>query len=161
MSTGQKSEHSSASFTLRQVFKSTEADNNGTPSSSNTISKTEEQHRPGCSGVAKEETVNTVPHAVHVQGILTPEIYESRKLTAAPIRINESAQIQLLDINFPPKATRATVQPQPDNCVKGLPPNSDENCVKGLPPHSPSGEGQINDSGIVSDLSQVDAPACG
>ncbi|KAF2292587.1 hypothetical protein GH714_025790 [Hevea brasiliensis] len=95
MSTGQKSEHSCASFTLRQVFKSTDVDNDGTPSSSNTISKPGDQHGPGCSGVAniaKEGTQTTEPHAVHEQGISTPEIYESRKLTAAPIRKTESAQ---------------------------------------------------------------------
>ncbi|OAY32832.1 uncharacterized protein LOC110629463 isoform X1 [Manihot esculenta] len=146
MSTGQKSEHSCASFTLRPVFKSTDVDNDGTPSSSNTISKPGDQHGPGCSGVAniaEEENITTEPQAVHVQGILTPEIYESRKLTAAPIRKKESSQVQLLDINFPPR-TKATVQP-PHN---QLPPNSDENCVKELPLQSPSGGDQISDTGI-------------
>lgn len=146
MSTGQKSEHSCASFTLRPVFKSTDVDNDGTPSSSNTISKPGDQHGPGCSGVAniaEEENITTEPQAVHVQGILTPEIYESRKLTAAPIRKKESSQVQLLDINFPPR-TKATVQP-PHN---QLPPNSDENSVKELPPQSPSGGDQISDTGI-------------
>ncbi|EEF29642.1 conserved hypothetical protein [Ricinus communis] len=143
------------------VFKSTEADNIGTPSSSNTISKTEDQHRPGCSGaanIAKEETLTTDPHAIHVQGILTPEIYESRKLTAAPIRKNESAPIQLLDINFPPKVDKATVQALPDN---QLPPNCDENHVKELLSRNPSGEDQIKDSRIVSPEAEAEIESTG
>ncbi|KAJ9176597.1 hypothetical protein P3X46_011892 [Hevea brasiliensis] len=155
MSTGQKSEHSCASFSLRQVFKSTDVDNDGTPSSSNTISKPGDQHGPGCSGVAnitKEETLTTNPHAVHVQGILTPEIYGSRKLTAAPIRKKESVQIQLLDINFLPRIAKTTVQPPTGN---QLPPNSDENHVEELPLQNLSGGDQIEDRGTVSP--EVDA----
>ncbi|XP_050207122.1 uncharacterized protein LOC126656570 [Mercurialis annua] len=161
MSTGQKSEQSSASFTLRQVFKSTEDDNNGTPSSSNTVSKIEDQNRPGCSGVtndAKEDNPIIDPHAVHMQGILTPEIYESRKLTAAPVRKTESFPIQLLDINFPPKATRATVQPLLNN---QLTPNSEENCATGLPPQSRLDEDEIKDSEIVSPEAQAEVSSTG
>ncbi|XP_057985100.1 uncharacterized protein LOC110672530 isoform X2 [Hevea brasiliensis] len=161
MSTGQKSEHSCASFTLRQVFKSTDVDNDGTPSSSNTISKPGDQHGPGCSGVAniaKEGTQTTEPHAVHVQGISTPEIYESRKLTAAPIRKTESAQVQLLDINFPPRITKAAFQPPPCNQLR---PNSDENCVKELPVQSPSGGDQITDGGIESPEADAEIASTG
>ena len=132
MSTGQKSEHSCTSFTMRRVFKSTDADNDGTPSSSNIISKTRDQHGPAtCSTAANtfEEVVHTTdPHATHLQGIPTPEIYESPKLTAIPVRMKESSQIQLLDINFPPQVAKATV-PQ---IAKPLPSNSDENHVRGI-----------------------------
>ncbi|KDP26357.1 hypothetical protein JCGZ_17515 [Jatropha curcas] len=161
MSTGQKSEHSCASFTLRQVFKSTDADNDGTPSSSNTISKPGDQHGPGCSGVAnitKEETLTADRHTVHVQGILTPEIYESRKLTAAPIRKKEGAQTQLLDINFPPRVFKGTVQPQQ---VNQLPPNSGENFIKELPLQSPSGEDQITERGNINPEADVEIASTG
>ncbi|XP_044501118.1 uncharacterized protein LOC123222421 [Mangifera indica] len=135
MSTGQKSEHSCASFTVRQVFKSEDKDA-GTPSSSNVISKTWDQNGPGCSSAVntvEEETFSTDPHATHVQGIPTPEIYESPKLTSAPIQRKVSGQIQLLDINFPPKDAKVAVQLQP---LKQLSLNTDENCVKKLPPQS-------------------------
>lgn len=126
MSTGQKSEHSCASFTQRRVFKSTEAENDGTtPSSSNIISKTRDQ--PGPSTAVEEETLFTDQHATRVQGIPTPEIYESPKLNAVPMWKKESTQIQLLDINFPPKVSKPTIPAQP---AKKLPPNCDENCVK-------------------------------
>ncbi|KAK9944769.1 hypothetical protein M0R45_010319 [Rubus argutus] len=120
MSTGQKSEHSCASFTLRRVFKSTEDDNDGTPSSSNTVSKPRDQLGPGCSAAAntfEEETTDA--HAAHVQGIPTPEIYESPKLTAIPLRKKEGSQIQLLDINFPPRIAKPAIPLQP---TKRLPP---------------------------------------
>jgi hypothetical protein len=150
MSAGQKSEHSCASFTLRQVFKSTEADYDGTPSSSNIISKARD-HQPGpsCSAPANNvegETRTSELHATHVQGIPTPEIYESPRLTSVPVRKNESAQIQLLDINFPPKV-KAAVLPQP---AKSLPLRSDENYVKELPPERPLREDQIKYKGVTS-----------
>ncbi|KAL5798722.1 hypothetical protein ACOSQ2_003542 [Xanthoceras sorbifolium] len=147
MSTGQKSEHSCASFTMRRVFKSTVDDIDGTPSSSNTISKFKET-RPGCSaagGTVQEETVSTDPHATHAQGIPTPEIYESPKLTSVPIQKKESSPIQLLDINFPPRVAKTMVLPKP---VKRLPLNSDENLVKEVPSHSPlTEEDRIKDRG--------------
>ncbi|XP_065873216.1 uncharacterized protein [Euphorbia lathyris] len=155
MSAGQRSEHSCASFSLRQVFKSTEADNNGTPSSSNTITKTSDNHGPSCSGVAnitKDETFTADCHNVHRQGILTPEIYESRKLTAVPVRKKENSQIQLLDINFPPKATKATTNPLLDNPLSC---NSHKNCVNVLPPQTLSGEDQIQDRRV--DTPEADA----
>lgn len=151
MSSGQKSEHSCASFTQRRVFKSTEADNDGTTSSSNTVSKTRDQPGPSCSAAAntvEEEALTSDPHAAHVQGIPTPEIYESPKLTAVPIRRKEGSPIQLLDINFPPRVTKPAVLPQP---TKKLPPNSDENFVKAPPPRSPiREENQIKNRGPTS-----------
>lgn len=160
MSTGQKSEHSCASFTLRQVFKSTEADNDGTPSS-NTVSKGKDQPNPGCSGTestVKEGIQTTDSHGAHVQGIPTPEIYESPKLTAGPLRKKESAQIQLLDINFPPRVTKTTVQPHPD--IQLLP-NSDENSVKEMPSQTPPSEDQIKYKGHAIPEGDADIASTG
>lgn len=137
MSTGQKSEHSCTSFTMRRVFKSTEDDNDGTtPSSSNVISKPRDQPKPGCSSAnvntVEEETLSTELHAAtHVQGIPTPEIYESPKFTSVPIKKKESNQLQLLDINFPPRVTKSAVLLQP---IRRLSLNSDENYVNEIPP---------------------------
>ncbi|KAJ8527184.1 hypothetical protein K7X08_029661 [Anisodus acutangulus] len=115
MSTGQKSDKSCASFTMRRVFKSTEAENEGTPSSSNRLSQPREDPAPSCSAVTtnlEEEAVTTDPLAITlVQGIPTPEIFESRRLST-PVGKKESTQIQLLDINFPPKIIKAD-----DNCI--------------------------------------------
>ncbi|XP_015077492.1 uncharacterized protein LOC107021361 isoform X1 [Solanum pennellii] len=125
MSTGQRSEHSCASFTMRRVFKSTEAENDATPSSSNGLPQPREEPGPSCSAVAtnlEEEAVIT-----HVQGIPTPEIFESRRLTSTPVGKNESTQIQLLDINFPPRILiKAAGSPQ--HVRKSLS-NSDDDCI--------------------------------
>ncbi|KAI3806162.1 hypothetical protein L1987_22056 [Smallanthus sonchifolius] len=92
MSTGQKSEHSCSSFTRRQVFKVTENENEDQPGSSSSQDETPpvDQHLTG---------------ATHVQGIPTPEIYNSPKLTSGLFRKTEKTPIQLLDINFPPRTT--------------------------------------------------------
>ncbi|KAA8550604.1 hypothetical protein F0562_002288 [Nyssa sinensis] len=138
MSATQKSEHSCASFTMRQVFKSVEPENDGTLSSSNTISKPTDQPGPISSAVANTfegETRIRDPHAAaHVQGIPTTEIYESPKLTSVAIQKNKNTQIQLLDINFPPSVAKTRGLPQPS---KRLAPYSDENCVKELPVQHP------------------------
>ncbi|KAF5464115.1 hypothetical protein F2P56_014222 [Juglans regia] len=150
MSASQKSEHSCASFTLRQVFKSTEADCDGTPSSSNTFSKARDQPVPIRSATTNNvegETLKNDMHAIHVQGIPTPEIYESPKLTSVPLRKKESAQIQLLDINFPPKVARAGLLLPP---AKQPPICSDENYIKQLPPHSLLREDHIKDKVVMS-----------
>ncbi|CAN0915319.1 hypothetical protein LINGRAHAP2_LOCUS29067 [Linum grandiflorum] len=151
MSAGQKSEHSCASFSLRQVFKSAEGDQDGTPSSSNTVSKTRDQEVPaGCSvsaGTGKEEIRNSDPHGAHLQGIPTPEIYESAKLTAGPVEkkdIKQHTQQQLLDINFPPKITKASAQRQPDN---KLPSNYDDNYAHEAAEADISSTGSVNGAG--------------
>ncbi|KAJ8557712.1 hypothetical protein K7X08_004478 [Anisodus acutangulus] len=134
MSAGQKSDHSSASFTMRRVFKSTEAENAGTPSSSNRLSKPREQSGPSGSAVAtnmEEEALITDPHAViHVHGIPTPEIYESPNLTSVPVRMKEGTQIQLLDINFPPRIAKFPGSPQP---ARKIPSSFGENFVNKPP----------------------------
>ncbi|MBA0704821.1 hypothetical protein Golax_017054 [Gossypium laxum] len=137
MSSGQKSEHSSASFTMRQVFKSTGDDNDITPSSSNVITKTRDQPGPSSSAAVntiEEETPCSDPHAAHVQGIPTPEIYESPKLTSVPLRKKETTPVQLLNINFPPRVVKTAIILEP---AKQQLLNSDENALKGLPPESP------------------------
>ncbi|CAN6462703.1 unnamed protein product [Victoria cruziana] len=107
MSTGQKSEYSSASFALRKVFKSTEEEVNDTLSSQ-ICSKPVNQH--GLSGsAASSAVVCQEPHTSHEQGIPSPEIYESPKLTAYPLRKMENTQAHLLDINFPPKNSKAVM----------------------------------------------------
>ncbi|KAF8394041.1 hypothetical protein HHK36_020243 [Tetracentron sinense] len=152
MSTGQKSEHSCASFTLRQIFKSIESENDETPSSTHIISRPRDQHGPSCSATAnicQEVTPVTDPCATtREQGIPTPEIYESPRLTAVPIRKTEKTQVQLLDINFPPRIPKATVLPQP---ILRLPPNLDGNCVMQLKLQSPlRKEDQLKDRELAS-----------
>ncbi|XP_057437099.1 uncharacterized protein LOC130729376 [Lotus japonicus] len=130
MSNTPKSEHSCASFTQRQVFKSTEADNEGTTSSSsNNVAKTRDQG-PSCAAVTnivEEESLINNPNAAHVQGIPTPEIYESPRVTSVPLRRKENTQIPLLDINFPPKIAKPAVFPQSS---KAPHPESAENFAK-------------------------------
>uniref|UniRef100_A0A1J3HGB6 Uncharacterized protein n=1 Tax=Noccaea caerulescens TaxID=107243 RepID=A0A1J3HGB6_NOCCA len=104
MSSGQKSERSCPSFTMRSVFKPTDSADVGTPFSPNTrdqsssIAAAEEEKQ-------EEETSKNNP--THAQGIPTPEIYESPKLTSGPLR-KETAQVHLLDINFPPRIPKVT-----------------------------------------------------
>ncbi|KAL9235640.1 hypothetical protein vseg_010383 [Gypsophila vaccaria] len=109
MSAGHRSEHSCASFTMRQVFKATE-EIEVSASSSNIVSKPREPTAQGCSGGVQTSGDGkgiSQPHAItHMQGIPTPEIYESRKVTAHPVKKMETTQIHLLDINFPPKIHR-------------------------------------------------------
>ncbi|KAD3068485.1 hypothetical protein R6Q59_017497 [Mikania micrantha] len=111
MSTGQKSEQSCASFTMRQVFKTTEPENEPiTPSSTNATGIFKDQPGPSSSPVANscQDETPALDQPAHVQGIPTPEIYESPKLTSGPFKKNRNTQIQLLDINFPPKTARPT-----------------------------------------------------
>ncbi|KAL1339289.1 hypothetical protein AAHE18_U025200 [Arachis hypogaea] len=135
MSAGPKSEHSCASFSMRQVFKST-ADNDGTtPSSSNTISKTRDQGQSSnaAANTIEEESLITNLNAEHVQGIPTPEIYESPRVNAAPLGKKETPQKQLLDINFPPRNSQPTVLPKSSR----LPlPKSAETFLKGPLPEN-------------------------
>ncbi|PWA65322.1 Trypsin-like cysteine/serine peptidase domain-containing protein [Artemisia annua] len=100
MSTGQKSEHSCSSFTKRRVFKTSENENE--------ISKPKDQpgsNSPPMVNSFQDETppVNQRP------GIPTPEIYESPKVTSGAFRRTENTQVQLLDINFPPRINKRTV----------------------------------------------------
>ncbi|XP_043707840.1 uncharacterized protein LOC122657125 [Telopea speciosissima] len=171
MSTGQKSEHSSASFTMRQVFKSTVGENNDTPTSTHIVSGLHNQQGPSCSAAAnifqEDIPVTDLCSTIHEEGILTPEIYESPRLTSIPIRKKENTQIQLLDINFPPSAPKAIVLPQ---VIKKLPPRSDGNGVAELAspttlkennlieergPPSPSGDAGISTCSVNGDYSEV------
>ncbi|KAJ1427948.1 hypothetical protein SESBI_09337 [Sesbania bispinosa] len=137
MSTGAKSEHSCASFTRRQVFKSTEVDNDGTPSpSSNVKTRDQGQSSSAVANTIEEESLITNPNAPHVQGIPTPEIYESPRVNSVPLRKKESTQTQLLDINFPPRIGQPAVLPQSSKIHR----KSAENFVKDPLPENQSGE---------------------
>ncbi|KAL0417951.1 UNVERIFIED_CONTAM: hypothetical protein Sradi_1208600 [Sesamum radiatum] len=130
MSSGQKSEHSCASFTMRRVFKSTEGENEGTPTSSNILSRPVEQSAPNSAVVitSKDKKLTDDPqNGTHMQGIPTPEIYESPMLTSTKMKKKDVTQIQLLDINFPPRIAKAGSSPQPSRKIL---PNSDQNYVK-------------------------------
>ncbi|CAE5966444.1 unnamed protein product [Arabidopsis arenosa] len=111
MSSGQKSERSCTSFTMRRVFKPNDSADVGTPSSSNTRDQTHPSSSIAAEEEKEEETSKTIPQGggttTHAQGIPTPEIYESPKLTSGPLR-NETGQVHLLDINFPPRIPKAT-----------------------------------------------------
>ncbi|WOH10592.1 hypothetical protein DCAR_0730061 [Daucus carota subsp. sativus] len=88
--------------------------------------------------------LQTVPH---IQGFPTPEIYGSPKLTPAPFRKNESALIQLLDINFLPRIIKPAVlllhQPARNMHLK-----LDENMVKAIPLRHAVGEEHSTDRGL-------------
>ncbi|CAL1412100.1 unnamed protein product [Linum trigynum] len=118
MSAGQKSEHSCTSFSLRQVFKSPEAEQDKTPAVASSSSS--KNVAAASTGNGNEENTNTSSDpnatAAHVQGIPTPEIYESARLTAFPVRKKETGHKQLLDINFPPKIAKADRKLLPSNC---------------------------------------------
>ncbi|KAF5741281.1 hypothetical protein HS088_TW10G00277 [Tripterygium wilfordii] len=158
MSTGQKTDHSCASFTLRQVFKPT-ANIDGIPSSSNKILTARNELGPSFSAAANNvgEEAND-PHVSHVQGIPTPEIYESPKFTAVPVRKKENVNIQLLDINFPPKVLKATLLPQ---SMKQLLSVSGENCVGELPLESPFQEEPINDRKLADHAADAEIASIG
>lgn len=130
MSTGQKSDHSCASFTLRRVFKPAEGENDNESSSSQIV--TRPMNQPGSSGAA---TINLCeeegPHvdlrsSTHEQGIPTPEIYESPRLTAGLVR-KDNSQPQLLDINFPPRFPKSVGLPL---AIKQLLPNQEVNSAE-------------------------------
>ncbi|KZV32199.1 hypothetical protein F511_29774 [Dorcoceras hygrometricum] len=140
MSTGQKSEHSCGSFTMRRVFKAAEGENMGTPTSSNMISKPKEQ--PGSSSgvvnILEDGTLTGDPQAAtHVQGIPTPDIYESPMLTSIPVKKKDVTQIQLLDINFPPRTAKASLSPQPSKKVLAHCDQNNGKTLSQLPPEEP------------------------
>ncbi|KAL3850487.1 hypothetical protein ACJIZ3_012369 [Penstemon smallii] len=166
MSSGQKSEHSCASFTMRRVFKTTEGEYEGTPtSSSKQISRPVEQYVPVASSVVnslEDKTLHDDPQgATHMQGIPTPEIYESSILTSGPARNKETTQIQLLDINFPPKIAKAALSPQPS---RKLLPNFDQNYDTDFFSHQPpERERNIGPSGPMADAEStgsIDGAQC-
>lgn len=164
MSSGQKSEHSCASFTMRRVFKSTEGENEGTQSSSNAVPKPVDQPGPSSAAAAEDETSSGGDRP----GIPTPDIYESPMLTSVRVKKNDTAttQIQLLDINFPPRISKAATSPKSS---RKLPPTSDQNYVKDFLLHKqPEGErvpdaestGSVNgaQSEVQSSSSPVEIP---
>ncbi|KAG8388831.1 hypothetical protein BUALT_Bualt02G0165900 [Buddleja alternifolia] len=151
MSSGQKSDHSCASFTMRRVFKSTEGENEATPTSSNIIVNT-------LVNTLENETRTGDPQGgTHVQGIPTPEIYESPMLTSSQFKKNEITQIQLLDINFPPRTTKPSLSPQQPS--RRIPPTSDQNYVKAQPSnHIPDAESTGSVNGAHSEVQSSSSP---
>ncbi|XP_058093350.1 uncharacterized protein LOC131239588 [Magnolia sinica] len=139
MSTGQKSEHSCTSFTMRRVFKSAEGEIDDESASSQIISRPVNQPGSSCNAATnvyhEENPLANLRPSTHEQGIPTPEIYESPRLTAGPILRKENTQSQLLDINFPPRVPRATTLPL---AIKQLLPNLDGNVVEKLKLQNPS-----------------------
>ncbi|PIN16515.1 hypothetical protein CDL12_10833 [Handroanthus impetiginosus] len=141
MSSGQKSEHSCASFTMRRVFKSTEGENEGTPTSSNIMPIPAIHLAPNPSVVnTLEDKISTddPQGATRVHGIPTPEISESPMLTSPAVRRKDVTHAQLLDINFPPRTAKATLSSQSS---REKLPDSDPDYVKHLLLHQPE-EGQ-------------------
>ncbi|KAL6564985.1 hypothetical protein OROMI_016435 [Orobanche minor] len=100
MSSGQKNEHSCASFTMRQVFKSSECGKEGTPTPSNVISRPTIE-LPGL----QDENLIGDPHP-------NPGTYESPMTTLLAIRKKDCAQTQLLHINFPPSIAKISLPPK-------------------------------------------------
>ncbi|KAK4775532.1 hypothetical protein SAY87_023493 [Trapa incisa] len=143
MSTGARAEHSSASFTLRQVFKSTETDGNDDDDGWNNLCSSNQYHKardlantsstvPAYIGNGEIKS-NANPPEIRLLGIPTSEIYEMPKVTSVPVCQKESNPVQLLDINFPIRFTKPALPLQ----LPKIPiPHSDENSVKELqPPH--------------------------
>lgn len=152
MSAGRKSD----SFTMKRVFKSTDPENTGTPSPPKAMLKTNDKMGLSYSAAGHtfdNETLTADPRAAsHVQGIPTPQIYESRKLTSVPARKKENSPTQLLDISFPPKVAKTPVLLQPAKRL--VAPYSDENSLKEVPLQQPLREEIFRDgrqSGPVAD----------
>lgn len=118
MSSGHRSEYSSASFTQRKVFKSSECDNTENDSVPRLTTL--------ATNVSEEGIQPTQPHCTHDQGIPTPEIYESPRLASEPVKTKENRPTHLLNINFPPRTSRGAALPLP---LRQLLPCSDENFV--------------------------------
>ncbi|KAK9159934.1 hypothetical protein Syun_006275 [Stephania yunnanensis] len=164
MSTGQKSDHSCASFTQRRVFKPMEDQNDEYPTSSHIISRPRHQSGPCCSAasnVCREEAcVADARSGTHEQGIPTPEIFESPRMTALTAQKKENTHIQLLDINFPPRIPKSIVIPTPS---KQLPRKSHENVVEERHLHGPPvrEEKPVSDERLASPCSDAEVVSVG
>ncbi|GAB2282448.1 hypothetical protein Dimus_016991 [Dionaea muscipula] len=162
-----RSEHSCASFSMRQVFKPTDQpDVDQTPSSSQTVTKPWEPPGPSSpaplvaaanvQGIQKVAREREPRSGSHVQGIPTPEIYESPKVTAVPVRRRrESTLVHLLDINFPPRIDKAAgITPQTANDHLLLP-SSDKNSVMESSSRGPHRKEQEAEDREVDKLASV------
>ncbi|RZR84683.1 hypothetical protein BHM03_00011553 [Ensete ventricosum] len=126
--------NSCASFTLRRVFKAFEEVNDNILSSSPVNRRSKFQLGSSCSAnsnamFSHDENMAVDLSCTHEQGIPTPEIFESPKLISGPLQKKQHAPIQLLDINFPPRAPRSIILPLP---LKQM--ISDEDNVRGPEP---------------------------
>ncbi|KAI4365757.1 hypothetical protein MLD38_021716 [Melastoma candidum] len=162
MSAGQKSEHSCTSFTMRQVFKSTDCNVEGTASSSfDPVMKLRGPTGPSSSAavvvnIINEENRSSNPHALHMQGIPTPEIFESPKVTSMPVRRKESPPTPLLDINFPPRITKPPIAPtQP--CSLRHPKLAKDTCSNRHKKNAPREEERRRDeyAGTIDEVGEI------
>ncbi|XP_020099356.1 uncharacterized protein LOC109717833 [Ananas comosus] len=152
MSSGQKSENSSASFTLKSVFKPTDGENNEMSLSSQIVTRPKYYHGSSSSTNAKvshDENPIVDLRSSHEPGILTPEIYETPIVIPGPVRKKEQAP-QLLDINFPPRVPRSIHLPLP---LKQM--LSAENDVEGAKDRNPSGENGLKSHEMQQANSEV------
>ncbi|KAG9154391.1 hypothetical protein Leryth_000826 [Lithospermum erythrorhizon] len=123
------------------------------------LNKLREQPGPSSTAIAhtpEDRNVATdAPAPNHIQGIPTPEIYESPKLTSVPLRNKETTQIQLLDINFPPRTVKSSDSPQ---FAKKISPNSN---AKRTPPGQPHREERYNARGPSDLVADADIASTG
>lgn len=124
LSAGQKSDRS-YSFSHRQIFKPEEAEEaeeeHGNISSSAIIPEIS-KFQQGSSSLANGNEISA------------PEICECPRIISAPIKRKENATVQLLDINFPPRAPRSIVLPLP---LKQLLPEPSKNIRYDSKPENP------------------------
>uniref|UniRef100_A0ACD5XD90 Uncharacterized protein n=1 Tax=Avena sativa TaxID=4498 RepID=A0ACD5XD90_AVESA len=129
-----RSDHSSTSFTRRNVFKPADDENDDASVTSKVTSKPKHQQGSGSSANARiSHDANPLVDLRRNsdQGISTPEIYESPRGSSC----QGPAPLQLLDINFPPRVPKTIFLPLP---LKQM--LSDENNVETSKPRNPSRE---------------------
>ncbi|OEL26912.1 hypothetical protein BAE44_0012069 [Dichanthelium oligosanthes] len=134
-----RSDHSSTSFTRRHVFKPDDENDDAS-----VCSKPKYQQASGSSATARishEANPLVDLRTSSEQGIATPEIYESPRRSSCQAQ-KDAAPIQLLDINFPPRAPKTIFLPLP---LKQM--LSDENNVETSKPRNRS-----KDNGFPSGL---------
>ncbi|XP_051227767.1 uncharacterized protein [Lolium perenne] len=132
-----RSDHSTSSFTRRNVFKPADDENDDASVTSKVTSKPKYQQGSGSSANAKiSHDANPLVDLRRnsEQGISTPEIYESPRGSSCQGQ-QGPAPIQLLDINFPPRVPKTIFLPLP---LKQM--LSDENNVETSKPRNPSRE---------------------
>ncbi|XP_047061290.1 uncharacterized protein LOC124668146 [Lolium rigidum] len=132
-----RSDHSTSSFTRRNVFKPADDENDDASVTSKVTSKPKYQQGSGSSANAKiSHDANPLVDLRRnsEQGISTPEIYESPRGSSCQGQQGPSP-IQLLDINFPPRVPKTIFLPLP---LKQM--LSDENNVETSKPRNPSRE---------------------
>ena len=132
-----RSDHSSTSFTRRNVFKPADDENDDASVTSKVTSKPKYQQESGSSANAKiSHDANPLVDLRRnsEQGVSTPEIYESPRGSSCQGQ-QGPAPVHHLDINFPPRVPKTIFLPLP---LKQM--LSDENNVETSKPRNPSRE---------------------